>query len=327
MTTALPLFVIATQDNFDEYAYFLANPDVKRACDSGGFKGLAYNHFVKYGKKEGRKLRVNNDKLLARSRKQKIERLEPFLRKDMPHQRRGIKYDFLTAELRKVAGISATENVSSHAYSGEILEIIESCSDGLILDCGAGLQATYYENIVNYEIEDFISTDVIGIGEELPFKDNTFDAVISVAVFEHLRDPFRSAKEIHRVLKPNGVLVFCASFMQPYHGFPHHYFNMTPAGARALFEDFMEIEKQTVPIYLNPVRSLAWFLRVWASGLNEDLKDKFLNAKIKDFMIPNQELHQLEFATALDSDKAFEIAAGTLVVARKVVKKEPSTIS
>ena len=33
----LLLFVPATDENFDEDQYFTANPDVKRACDSGGF--------------------------------------------------------------------------------------------------------------------------------------------------------------------------------------------------------------------------------------------------------------------------------------------------
>ena len=313
----LPLFVPATDENFDEEQYFDANPDVKRACDSGGFHGLAYNHFLEYGRKEGRNLRLPNDEELERVRSRKLERVEPYLRTDIAHERRGQKYDFLTEDLRQVAGVSVSENVSSHGYSREILAVVESFPDGLILDCGAGLRTTYYEQIVNFEVEEYLSTDVIGVAEELPFEDETFDAVISVAVFEHLRDPFRCAKEIVRVLKPLGMLAFSASFMQPYHGFPHHYFNMTPSGARALFEDELDIEAQTVPIYLNPVRTLAWFLRIWTSGLEGELKEEFLNARVRDFMISNRELHEMEFATALDPDRAREIAAGTMITARK----------
>ena len=41
---------------------------------------------------------------------------------------------------------------------------------------------------------------------ELPFEDSTFDAAFSHAVIEHLSDPTRVLREVHRVLKPGGVV-------------------------------------------------------------------------------------------------------------------------
>ena len=41
---------------------------------------------------------------------------------------------------------------------------------------------------------------------ELPFADASFDAVFSHALFEHLSDPVRAARECLRVLKPGGVI-------------------------------------------------------------------------------------------------------------------------
>ncbi len=40
---------------------------------------------------------------------------------------------------------------------------------------------------------------------DLPFADGQFDAVFSNALFEHLSDPVRAAREIMRVLRPGGV--------------------------------------------------------------------------------------------------------------------------
>ena len=41
---------------------------------------------------------------------------------------------------------------------------------------------------------------------KLPFEDNTFDYVISSEVIEHTPNPYDAAKELIRVLKPNGKI-------------------------------------------------------------------------------------------------------------------------
>ncbi|MCC5634333.1 methyltransferase domain-containing protein [Nostoc sp. CHAB 5844] len=41
---------------------------------------------------------------------------------------------------------------------------------------------------------------------ELPFADESFDAVFSHALFEHLQDPAKALQEILRVLKPGGII-------------------------------------------------------------------------------------------------------------------------
>jgi ubiquinone/menaquinone biosynthesis C-methylase UbiE len=47
----------------------------------------------------------------------------------------------------------------------------------------------------------------LGSIEAIPFPDQTFDAVFSEYVFEHLEHPLRALREIRRVLKSGGVLV------------------------------------------------------------------------------------------------------------------------
>lgn len=44
-----------------------------------------------------------------------------------------------------------------------------------------------------------------GDAQAMPFADESFDAVTSTSVFEHLPDPARAAAEVARVLRPGGV--------------------------------------------------------------------------------------------------------------------------
>lgn len=46
-----------------------------------------------------------------------------------------------------------------------------------------------------------------GVGEALPFADDSFDAVLSYDVLEHVRDPGKTLAEVYRVLKTGGVLL------------------------------------------------------------------------------------------------------------------------
>jgi len=53
-----------------------------------------------------------------------------------------------------------------------------------------------------------LSQTVVGTVEQLPFEAGSFDAVVCSYVIEHVRKPMAAAREICRVLRPNGVLVF-----------------------------------------------------------------------------------------------------------------------
>jgi len=48
----------------------------------------------------------------------------------------------------------------------------------------------------------------VGVGEALPYSDCTFDTVVCVDVLEHVLDVDAVLKEVHRVLKPEGMFLF-----------------------------------------------------------------------------------------------------------------------
>jgi ubiquinone/menaquinone biosynthesis C-methylase UbiE len=51
--------------------------------------------------------------------------------------------------------------------------------------------------------------------EELPFEDASFDGVLSSLVFCSIPDPLLAAREVFRVLKPNGIFVFFEHVLDP----------------------------------------------------------------------------------------------------------------
>jgi SAM-dependent methyltransferase len=108
------------------------------------------------------------------------------------------------------------------------LDMIRRWSDlsGRILDNGAGL-GTYLEACgrvnpdslrIGLEVEHdraVIALDradgiVLGIGERLPFCENSFDLILSNEVLEHVTDDVVCAAEMVRVMKPGGRLVIFA---------------------------------------------------------------------------------------------------------------------
>ncbi len=243
--------------DLDEAGYLLANPDVRAAGMSPA------EHFARYGQRELRKQAVNLDRVFA-MREQKLSRLRFRIR---PAARRayGEAANFITREMMAEFGIPEHPPISDHSYSG-MAEMLRDNPHLLFLDVGAGLRPSVSINMVNTEIYPGISTDVVCIGEELPFEDAQFDVVLCAAVLEHTRRPWDVAREICRVAKPGGTIRIDYPCLAPVHGFPNHYFNATPEGTKSLFDSYCTIQSSAVEPHNHPVHALWWMLAAWRSG-------------------------------------------------------------
>lgn len=64
---------------------------------------------------------------------------------------------------------------------------------------------------------EFAGPDIVirDVSEGIPFGDATFDHVFCIEVLEHVPNPYGALTEMHRVLRPGGVLVL--SVPNPYH--------------------------------------------------------------------------------------------------------------
>jgi len=100
--------------------------------------------------------------------------------------------------------------------------------------------------------------DVVADGGQLPFKDGVFDAIITEAVLEHVREPQRVVAEIYRALKPGGYVCAAVPFLQGFHASPHDYQRYTVPGFDHLFSDFIKLEGGDCA---GPTASLHWIFR------------------------------------------------------------------
>lgn len=247
----------------------------------------------------------------------KLARLRPLVAPGVSFTDGERSLDFLTPDLRDRFRIDDTANVSSHEYDGDAQSLIRETTDGFILDCGAGLRGTYYDHVVNYEICDYDTTDVRGVAERLPFRDGVFDAAFSFNVLEHVVDPFACANELARVLKPGGRLYCVVPFLQPYHAYPHHYYNMTAQGVANLFRDTLTVDRQDVNTGGMPIFMLTWVLRRYAEGLPEPARSQFLRSRVRDLTGDPRALVDRPFVRDLPPASRFELAATTSLFATK----------
>jgi SAM-dependent methyltransferase len=86
----------------------------------------------------------------------------------------------------------------------------------------------------------------------MTFTAESFDAVLCVEVIEHVANPFAAAREIVRVLRPNGRLLLTTPFLYSYHGkrakahAPDHesypdYWRYTHQGLELLFQELRDV--------------------------------------------------------------------------------------
>ncbi|RYD21815.1 MAG: class I SAM-dependent methyltransferase, partial [Spirochaetia bacterium] len=92
-----------------------------------------------------------------------------------------------------------------------------------VLDYGCGMGYSY-QNLLIRTAEGYVGADISSVAVEntrtkgvsavaiqengtVPLPDDSFEGAVCAEVFEHLWDPLASARELHRILKPGGVLV------------------------------------------------------------------------------------------------------------------------
>ena len=172
-------------------------------------------------------------------------------------------------------------------------------------------QLTSQKNIelVESDISFGARTALVCDGHDLPFQDGAFDGVIVQAVLEHVVDPFRCVAEIHRVLKPSGLVYAATPFMQQVHAGRYDFTRFTHLGHRRLFRRFEEVESGAVA---GPGTALVWSIVYFLGALSANRRLSVLLryvGTILFFWVKYFDYLVIDRRAAFDSSSAYYLLA------------------
>ncbi|MCK5535625.1 MAG: class I SAM-dependent methyltransferase [Bacteroidales bacterium] len=135
--------------------------------------------------------------------------------------------------------------------------------DKICLNIGSG-NSNISDYVYNVDIFVYDNVNVVCDIENLPFKDNSVDIILNIAVLEHVPNPYKVIEEIYRVLKPNGIVYTAFPFMQGFHASPYDFTRVTEEGIKILHKSFHQLE---VKPFSGPTSGMLWIVQEWIAIL------------------------------------------------------------
>jgi SAM-dependent methyltransferase len=106
---------------------------------------------------------------------------------------------------------------------------------------GNGIESLYADpnlDLLGFDIYASEQCQFIADAHQIPLLPGTVDGVLIQAVLEHVLNPQVVVDEIHRVLRPGGLVYADTPFMQQVHEGPYDFARFTESGHRYLFRRF-----------------------------------------------------------------------------------------
>ena len=202
--------------------------------------------------------------------------------------------------------------------------VLQSLLDNQVtLEIGSGERAVDHPNIIRMDVKLTPHVDVVGDAHAMPFLPESFDFIFSIAVFEHLRQPFAAADEIYRVLRDGGYICHDCNFVFAYHGYPHHYFNASMQGLEQIFRRF-RILRQGVAPYQMPSFALDMILATYMA--QSKLAERPEAEELLHLLNTVRHTELTDYDKYFSEEQAAYVAAGTFVFGMKQTMPEATVI-
>lgn len=118
---------------------------------------------------------------------------------------------------------------------------------GRVLNIGSGgikytnLNKNAYLIAIDADTER--SVDIFADARYLPFKNNSIENVLCIAVLEHIYQTQDVINEIYRIMKSKGILLLWVPFLQQYHAAPNDYHRFTKSGVELMLKNNFNIDE------------------------------------------------------------------------------------
>jgi SAM-dependent methyltransferase len=138
-------------------------------------------------------------------------------------------------------------------------------NEAIIINIGSG-NSDISKFVSNLDIIPYNNVDIICDVTNLPFKNDSVDLIINMALLEHIPNQQDVINEIHRVLKPvdasgrGGVIYSYVPFIQGFHASPSDFYRLTIEGTKEIFKKFTLKE---IRLGSGPTSGFLWILQEW----------------------------------------------------------------
>lgn len=188
--------------------------------------------------------------------------------------------------------------------------------DQLVVEIGSGNMTLDDPCIIRMDVTLTPYVDIVADAHHLPFLPGSVDYIFSMAVVEHLRNPFQAAQSMYDALKDGGFIYHECNFVFAYHGYPHHYFNASLQGMEQVFAPFRALRKGVAP-YQMPSFAVGMLLRTY---LHHSKAERYAHGRrLTSLLHELNALDLTQFDIYFEEDDALKVAAGTYYAGVKEV--------
>lgn len=140
---------------------------------------------------------------------------------------------------------------------------------GRVLNAGAGwrdvthlVEGELTNQDISWDGDDRTNIHIYSPIHRIPVDSNYFDAILCIAVLEHVENPEEVVPELYRVLKPGGHLILSVPFLQPEHKVPTDFQRYTKDGlVRLVSHHGFSVE--SIKGHFTVYHTLYWQIFVW----------------------------------------------------------------